>query len=67
MCDDGIEEMVEEAHSYFNENSIHEVIDMDRDTATQYMNDYHENPNSEDIEQYLSVVVKLRKICDPDH
>jgi hypothetical protein len=49
MCDEGIEEMVEESHSYFNENSIHEVIDMDRDTATQYMNDYYENPNSEDI------------------
>lgn len=29
MCDDGIEEMVEESHSYFNENSIHEIIDMD--------------------------------------
>jgi abortive infection bacteriophage resistance protein len=66
MSNDGIEELVEEAHSYFSEISVHEVIDINRDAATKYMNDYYGYHHSENIDKYLDVVNKLRQICSPD-
>ena len=60
MQPDNIEYLVDQAHQIFNQTSLHEVIDMDRETATETLLEFYDNANGKDIEKYLDVVDLLR-------
>lgn len=62
MQPDNIEILVNLAHQLFNETSVHEVIDLDRESARRFLyKTYKERAKRTDVEGYLDVVAELRR------
>lgn len=57
---DRIEELVTQAHTYFNQTLTAEVVDMDYESAVAYLNKHYDFPSPKLVEKYLAVVEKLR-------
>jgi hypothetical protein len=62
---DPYEELVKKAHTLFNRTSIFDVMDVDRATAFLRLIDEYGPPDIKRIEQYLSILDRMRKIEDP--
>ena len=60
MCNDGIEQLINEAHAIFNATLVYEVIDLDDQAAREFLMEAYGNPKPELIDQYLEVIDKLR-------
>lgn len=54
--------LIEEAHSIFDELSIYEVIDLDRDTAITRVSQLYKTDNIEMIQRYLDIVDDIRTL-----
>ena len=60
MDDD--EKLINEAHDFFGDYSIFEVIDLDRPAAIDMMKElYGSGVDLEKVERYLDVLEKLRR------
>ncbi len=57
---DKICDLVEAAHAIFPENSVFEVIDLDKPAATAVLNKAHNYPGADSIDRYLSVIERLK-------
>ena len=57
-----ITKFVNQAHKIFNATSVFEVIDTDRQSATEFLNKYYRYPGTRKIDQYLKVVAKLKQV-----
>ncbi len=60
MCEDGIEQLIDEAHAIFNATLVYEVIDLDDQAAREFLTKAYGNPEPELIDKYLKVVDILR-------
>jgi hypothetical protein len=60
------ERLVCTAHAIFSLNSIHEVIDLDRENAVERLIDFYgPEIDMEKVDRYLAVVQELRiYLCD---
>lgn len=54
--------LIEEAHSIFDELSIYEVIDLDRDAAITRLSQLYKTDDIEMIRQYLDIVDDIRAL-----
>ncbi len=54
--------LIEEAHSIFDELSIFEVIDLDRDAATTKVSQLYKTDNIEMIRRYLDIVDDIKAL-----
>ncbi len=59
---ESIEKLVNEAHKIFNQTSVFEVVDIDRQKATVFLQEAYDNPPRETVDRYLSIAAKL-KMC----
>ena len=59
MQPDNIEIIVNLAHDLFNQTSIHEVIDLDRESARQFLHQNYKQANIIDVEGYLDIIGEL--------
>jgi hypothetical protein len=57
-----IEILVNEAHRIFNKTSVFDVIDLEKNSARDFLNDAYNNPAPELLNRYLDVIEKLRWI-----
>ncbi len=57
ICD-----LVEEAHELFNTTSIFDVIDLDKSSAKEVLNETYRNPRVKKIERYLDVIERLKQV-----
>ena len=62
MPEDLIDILVGTAHQLFNEHSIYEVMDLDREAARVRMIDLYGPGNDEAVQRYLNVVDTLRVV-----
>jgi len=61
MANDPAESLIDEAHSIFSENSVYEVIDLDREMAlSRLVYFYGSMLDMEKVDRYLAVVDELR-------
>lgn len=60
---DQIEQIVDQAHKIFNKTSVLEVIDMDGDSARDFLNKAYGHPEPAIIDLYLDVIEMLRWIA----
>ena len=56
---DRIQELVTEAHKYFNETLTSAIVDMDKDSAVAFLNECYDQPCPKKIGKYLEVVGEL--------
>lgn len=54
--------LIEEAHCIFDELSIFEVIDLDRESATTKLRQLYKTANIEIIIRYLDIVDEIRAL-----
>ena len=56
------ERLICAAHAIFSENSVHEVIDLDRQSAVERLIDFYgPEIDMEKVDRYLAVVWELRR------
>jgi hypothetical protein len=60
MPEDLIDTLIDAAHQLFNEYSIYEVMDLDREAARLKMVELYGPGNDDAVEKYLNVVDALR-------
>ena len=61
---DRIQELVNEAHTYFNETLTSAIVDMDKESAVAYLNECYDQPCPKKIGKYREVVGKLKREVD---
>lgn len=61
---DRIQELVSEAHTYFNETLTSAIVEMDQKSAIAFLNNNYGFPCAKMIERYLAVVTVLRSGVD---
>jgi hypothetical protein len=66
MANDPVEKLIDEVHSIYSENSVHEVIDLDRESSVERLiYFYGPDIDMEKVTKYLAIVDRLRiEICD---
>jgi hypothetical protein len=62
MPEDLIDTLIDTAHQLFNDYSIYEVMDLDREAARLKMVELYGPGNDEAVEKYLNVVDTLRLV-----
>jgi hypothetical protein len=61
MATDPAESLIHQAHAIFSKNSVHEVIDLDREMAVERLiYFYAPDIDMEKVDRYLAVVDELR-------
>jgi len=60
METDTISKLIDEANAIFNPTLVHEVSDLDKQAAKDFLNEVYDTPGAEIIDRYLEVVERLR-------
>ena len=60
MTAETIDQLIDEAHRFFDKTSIFEVIDSEEWQAREFLNNHYNNPEPERIEAYLTLVKRVR-------
>ena len=56
--------MVTEAHTYFNETLTSAIVDMNKESAVAFLNEWYDQPCPKKIGKYLEVFGKLKLEVD---
>ncbi len=59
-----IHQLINEAHDIFDQTSIFDIIENDRPTAIELLNEAYDNPSHEKVDRYLKVIERLRHYVD---
>lgn len=62
MTEKTIDQLIDEAHDYFNLSSIYEVMDCDESQARAFLNQKYDNPDTKRVDAYLEVVQQVKQM-----
>ena len=60
MTNDQIELLVGIAHQLFNQHSVHEIMELDRNSARNMLYKMYSHVDKADVEGYLDIISELR-------
>ncbi len=60
MQTDKVSALLQEARSLFGATPVSEMIGLDKETATEILNEKYNEPDADAIDRYLDVVEQLR-------
>lgn len=64
MSADRIDKLVEETHALFSATSLFEVYSLNKQAATEFLNEIYDDPDTERIDQYLQIIERLRSVIE---
>lgn len=62
MKDETLDQLIDEAHQYFDQSSIFEVIDINECSAREFLTQKYRNPDAQRVNNYLKVINKLKRM-----